>query len=873
MKKVEFHPCPKCRNPRIVKLDFRADGRHGRARGGVCPKENGGCGHVHVVHVSADMDRREPEELWNMQPAYFEVHTFRPCPRCGSKEVSDTFKWPSGAQMDRESGQAYMNVTIKPISAGAFCGACGWQYLESPREFSIKEAARIWNGQPLFNPRPGFYVGGMVCEPLPCILRNEGEVVIPRRSKALGELFPEKSRPAPEPAKAKEGKEDLVKELRKRAKCVHLACEASVADDLAKYLHRAANEIDRLQGIVMEPAFPAVHELLSRYVKQGIDKIFPHAPGCQYAGPGRGDCEHAVGVPDMHGMSIESRKGVKDIDTFGKPIGWCWYCWLSYQLKERTEQLAKAEAHIEECHAAIGGYKDRCEEFLNRADRVAAAQKERVSLVQKVYRNSAVGRAISESDRTRQELREAKAELERVRERTGYLGVEILKRNIGFPRCDEQHPNGMDAVDAALAAIDELMNKLRESRADHHETIVRFIKERSRLHAEVARLHAQLKVSKTLRRMQGGPVDSQSEGTVAEEDVRVCEVWYGRQFPPSSHPASCTVVLSERAWAILNSDADASPQRMLQRTILAGLRGRPEEKPMPSGADLMNAGRAANAEQCRRKIESEAFIDELGAILNFCDPQKSRQQILVRIKELVELEAKAKDVEASAASFNISILGELQGQVQAKEERIQELTLKVTALTSELNSGAAKHNRVLSEKLSRGRLIDQLGEILYVPCPLDNGDALLERARALVEQGGLHDQHGEYPANGIAIVMQSDIDKDAPVCPLEFKSPTCGYQGPFCSCGKSFSDCSQRCNLAHWPVAPEAMPKLRKPDLTPGNCQGCVANSDTDPTKPGGENCGQCARNPKNRNRILGDCYQSAGEKPANPVDKGMDNV
>lgn len=49
-------------------------------------------------------------------------------------------------------------------------------------------------------------------------------------------------------------------------------------------------------------------------------------PSCLLAGPGRGDCEHAVGLP---GKSIPGQHDGDDdtVDHYGKPNGWCWFCW------------------------------------------------------------------------------------------------------------------------------------------------------------------------------------------------------------------------------------------------------------------------------------------------------------------------------------------------------------------------------------------------------------------------------------------------------------------------------------------------------------------------------------------------------------------
>lgn len=60
--------------------------------------------------------------------------------------------------------------------------------------------------------------------------------------------------------------------------------------------------------------------------------------GCTLAGPGRGDCENAIGLP---GISIPNRHDGKDItvDVYGKPNGWCWSCWKSHQIGQLQKQV------------------------------------------------------------------------------------------------------------------------------------------------------------------------------------------------------------------------------------------------------------------------------------------------------------------------------------------------------------------------------------------------------------------------------------------------------------------------------------------------------------------------------------------------------
>ena len=64
----------------------------------------------------------------------------------------------------------------------------------------------------------------------------------------------------------------------------------------------------------------------------------PDSPTCTFAGPGRGDCEHFIGLP---GFSIPNQHDGPDItkDSYGKPNGWCWQCWKSYQIAKLHSAL------------------------------------------------------------------------------------------------------------------------------------------------------------------------------------------------------------------------------------------------------------------------------------------------------------------------------------------------------------------------------------------------------------------------------------------------------------------------------------------------------------------------------------------------------
>ncbi len=66
---------------------------------------------------------------------------------------------------------------------------------------------------------------------------------------------------------------------------------------------------------------------------------------CSLAGQGRGDCTHAVGLP---GISKPGQHDGPDdtVDAYGKPNGWCWYCWQSYQLMTQHVKIKRLKTII-----------------------------------------------------------------------------------------------------------------------------------------------------------------------------------------------------------------------------------------------------------------------------------------------------------------------------------------------------------------------------------------------------------------------------------------------------------------------------------------------------------------------------------------------
>ncbi len=53
--------------------------------------------------------------------------------------------------------------------------------------------------------------------------------------------------------------------------------------------------------------------------------------GCLLAGPGRGDCEHFVGLPE--------EENEKTTDEYGRPHGWCEVCWRGEQITRLRSEL------------------------------------------------------------------------------------------------------------------------------------------------------------------------------------------------------------------------------------------------------------------------------------------------------------------------------------------------------------------------------------------------------------------------------------------------------------------------------------------------------------------------------------------------------
>lgn len=68
--------------------------------------------------------------------------------------------------------------------------------------------------------------------------------------------------------------------------------------------------------------------------------------GCTLSGPGRGDCEHEIGLP---GKSIPGQHDGEDdtVDVYGKPNEWCWSCWKSYRISMLEQKIERIRNYLD----------------------------------------------------------------------------------------------------------------------------------------------------------------------------------------------------------------------------------------------------------------------------------------------------------------------------------------------------------------------------------------------------------------------------------------------------------------------------------------------------------------------------------------------
>ncbi len=68
-------------------------------------------------------------------------------------------------------------------------------------------------------------------------------------------------------------------------------------------------------------------------------------PTCHFARPGRGDCAHYVGLPAVLDETTT--------DVYGKPNGWCWWCWRAHQLEQSRAECSRLRATLNGTASAL----------------------------------------------------------------------------------------------------------------------------------------------------------------------------------------------------------------------------------------------------------------------------------------------------------------------------------------------------------------------------------------------------------------------------------------------------------------------------------------------------------------------------------------
>jgi hypothetical protein len=79
---------------------------------------------------------------------------------------------------------------------------------------------------------------------------------------------------------------------------------------------------------------------------------------CRFAGPGRGDCRHAVGLPTVFSYP-------ETTDEYGIPHGWCEYCWSENRQQRALRVLAERSFELQEANRISGLFQTQLLE-LNR---------------------------------------------------------------------------------------------------------------------------------------------------------------------------------------------------------------------------------------------------------------------------------------------------------------------------------------------------------------------------------------------------------------------------------------------------------------------------------------------------------------------------
>jgi len=104
---------------------------------------------------------------------------------------------------------------------------------------------------------------------------------------------------------------------------------------------RAVELAKRIDDSAWEGAIHSVDEIqnMARALLAAVEErdVYPQSGDrhkwCRYSGPGRGDCEHFVGIP--------AEMNQETCDEYGIPHGWCDWCWRTYEYATLQSRAAE----------------------------------------------------------------------------------------------------------------------------------------------------------------------------------------------------------------------------------------------------------------------------------------------------------------------------------------------------------------------------------------------------------------------------------------------------------------------------------------------------------------------------------------------------
>lgn len=142
--------------------------------------------------------------------------------------------------------------------------------------------------------------------------------------------------------------------LKLAAACSHPRPRIRIGDTEVDALEHAVEWLERLDDLATELVSELEADAASpRRVAELEAKMKRVRDGaCALSGPGRGDCEHFVGLP---GESIPGQHDGPDdtVDCYGRPNGWCQRCRDIRQLSNLQSRNSELESELELTNARL----------------------------------------------------------------------------------------------------------------------------------------------------------------------------------------------------------------------------------------------------------------------------------------------------------------------------------------------------------------------------------------------------------------------------------------------------------------------------------------------------------------------------------------